>query len=138
MNAPAYVIFGDGTRVRVEVADTYPALARGLMFRDPLADDEGMLFMFDIQGRHGFWMKNVRAPLDIVWLDRASRVVWIVESAPPCRADPCPVYQPPVDASCVVEVAGGFVRRHGVAVDDMVTISLPRASSSRRATPDRC
>ena len=131
-----YVIFRDGTRVRVEVAATGAARARGLMFRERLGEDEGMLFTFDRPGRYGFWMKNVRVALDIIWLDAAGRVVWIVEFAPPCQAEPCPVYAPLIDASFVVELTGGFARRHGVARGDAVTIR--RLSSSRRATPDRC
>jgi uncharacterized protein len=132
------VIFGDGTRVRVEVADTNAARARGVMFRPPLAADEGMLFVFDDPGRYGFWMKNVRAPLDIIWLDGACRVVWAVENASPCTVEPCPIYEPPVDASYVVEVAAGLVRRHGVSLGDGVTLSLPGVSSSRTTRRDRC
>jgi uncharacterized membrane protein (UPF0127 family) len=131
-----YVIFRDGTRVRVEVAATDAARARGLMFRERLAEDEGMLFTFDVPRRYGFWMKHVRVPLDIIWLDAGGRVVWIVESAPPCPAEPCPMYAPRVEASFVVELAAGFARRHGIAPGDTVTIRRP--SSSRRATPDRC
>jgi uncharacterized protein len=137
-NASAYVIFGDGTRLSVEMAETEAARGRGLMFRDALADDAGMLFVFDVPGRYAFWMKHVRVPLDIIWLDDASRVVWIVENASPCDADPCPIYEPPDEASMVVEVAGGLTRRHGVTVGDAVAIRLPRSSSSRRARPDRC
>jgi uncharacterized membrane protein (UPF0127 family) len=137
-NASAYVIFAGGMRIGVEVAATDATRASGLMFRGPLADDEGMLFVFDAPGRYGFWMRNVRAALDIIWLDAASRVIWIVEGAPPCNAEPCPTYEPPADASFVIEVAGGFVRRHHVARGDIVTINLPPSSSFRRATPDRC
>lgn len=118
----AYVIFTDGTRVRIEVADTDDARARGLMFRDTLAETEGMLFRFEEPRRYAFWMKNVRIPLDIIWLDAGFRVVWIVEEARPCRADPCPMYLPGAEASYVVEVVGGFVRRHGTAVGDTVAI----------------
>ena len=136
MDDPAYVIFGDGTRVNVEVADTDASRARGLMFRDALGRGEGMLFAFDVPGAYAFWMKHVRMPLDILWLDGAGRVVWIVESAPPCAADPCPTYVPGAAACYVLEVAAGFVRRHGVARGDAVT--LRGASSSRTATPGRC
>lgn len=118
----AYVIFQDGTRVRVDVAETDEARARGLMFREALAEDEGMLFTFDRSRRYGFWMKNVRMPLDIIWLDERGHVVWMVQSAPPCEAEPCPMLVPDAKASCVVEVTGGFARRHGVAVGDTVTI----------------
>jgi hypothetical protein len=52
----AYVIFADGTRIRAEVADTDEARARGLMFHGPVAEDTGMLFVFDRPGRYAFWM----------------------------------------------------------------------------------
>ena len=120
--ATAYVIFPDGFRVDVEVAATDAAIARGLMFRDRLDEREGMLFRFDVPRRYRFWMKNVRIPLDMIWLDHRGRVVWIVERAEPCLADPCPMYQPGAPASYVVEVIGGFVEKHGVAVGDAVTI----------------
>jgi uncharacterized protein len=140
----AYVIFPDGTRVHVDVADTDEARGRGLMFRPPSArqvprspqpgaasagqatfgdDDEGMLFVFDVPGRYAFWMKNVRAPLDIIWLDDRCRVIWMVQDAPPCEREPCPMYVPEADASFVLEVAGGFVRRHGVAVGAALSVS---------------
>lgn len=120
------MIFNDGTRVRVEVADTDEARARGLMFRDALDDTEGMLFCFESPRRYAFWMKNVRIALDIIWLDSAARVVWIVSEAPPCHADPCPMYRPGMDASFVVEVRAGFARDHGVAIGDTLEITAPR------------
>ena len=118
----AYVIFADGFRVDVEVARTDVARARGLMFRDHLDEREGMLFVFEVPRRYGFWMKNVPIELDIIWLDAEGRVVWIVRNAPPCVAEPCPMYVPDAYASYVVEVAGGFVAKHGVALGDAVTI----------------
>ncbi len=131
-----YVIFGDGTRVDVEVAETDAARARGLMFRDALGECRGMLFAFDVPRPYAFWMKNVRMALDIIWLDAAGRIVWIVESAPPCAAEPCPTYVPGAEASFVLEVAAGFARRHAVTRGSEVTLRGP--SSSRRATPGRC
>jgi uncharacterized membrane protein (UPF0127 family) len=121
-SALAYVILPDGFRVDVEVAETAEARARGLMFRDALDEREGMLFRFDAPGRYGFWMKNVRIPLDIIWLDARSRVAWIVEWAEPCAADPCPMHVPAADAICVLEVVGGFVARHGVAAGHRVVV----------------
>lgn len=122
----AYVIFGDGTRVDLEVADTDEARARGLMFRDALDESHGMLFCFDAARRHPFWMKHVRFALDILWLDARNRIVWLVEDAPPCQADPCTVYEPRASAASVLEVAGGFAQRHGVALGDVVTINQLR------------
>lgn len=81
-----------------------------------------MLFVFDRPGPYAFWMKNVRMPLDIIWLDESRRIVWIVDNAPPCTTEPCPLYAPPRTALFVVEVAGGFARRHGIATGDTVAI----------------
>lgn len=120
------MIFPDGTRLTADVADTHETRARGLMFRESLGESEGMLFVFDAPRRYAFWMKHVRIPLDILWLDAAGRVVWIVEGAPPCLADPCPTYAPGASASRVLETAAGFARRHGVALGDTVSISRPR------------
>ena len=118
----AYVIFPDGFRVAAEVAATGAARARGLMFRDSLDERAGMVFPFDVPGHYPFWMKNVRIPLDILWLDAGGRVVWIVERAEPCTSEPCPMYVPGAEASYVVEVIGGFAAKHGVAVGDAVTL----------------
>jgi uncharacterized membrane protein (UPF0127 family) len=120
----AYVIFRDGTRVDVEVARTDEERERGLMFRDVLAEQEGMLFPFDVPRRYGFWMKDVRVALDIIWLDTAGRIVCIEANAQPCAGEACPMYWPEKKASCVLEVAGGFVERHGVALGDTVKITL--------------
>ena len=78
--ASGSVVFPDGTRVRVEVADTEATRQRGLMFRDTLAPNEGMLFVFDASGFYPFWMKNTLIPLDILWLEADGRVVSIAAS----------------------------------------------------------
>jgi uncharacterized membrane protein (UPF0127 family) len=67
-------------------------------------------------------MKNVRVPLDIIWLDEGGRVVWIVERAQPCTAEPCPMYLPQENASMVLEVVGGFAQQHRLGLGDVVTI----------------
>jgi uncharacterized membrane protein (UPF0127 family) len=92
------------------------------MFRTSLGPDEGMLFVFDAADYHAFWMKNVAMPLDIIWIDERRRVVWMVESAAPCTGQRCPLYVPDARASFVVEVPGGFVRRRGVRIGDVVEI----------------
>jgi hypothetical protein len=118
------VVFADKTRVRVEIADTDAKRQRGLMFRTSLAENEGMIFLFDEPGFYPFWMKNTLIPLDMLWLDRSGRVVSIVHLAQPCKADPCPTI-PPDEGTMgvyVVEVQGGFARKHGVKVGDVLTL----------------
>lgn len=116
------VTFPDGTRVGVEIARTEAERQRGLMFRESLAPDEGMVFVFDAIGFYPFWMKNTLIPLDMLWLDPDGRVVSIAHSVPPCKADPCPTYPPSADALYVVEVVSGFAKEHGVEVGDQLML----------------
>jgi uncharacterized protein len=128
----ARVTFPDGTRVSVEIADTEASRARGLMFRERLAPNEGMIFVFDRPGIYPFYMKNTLIPLDMLWLDADGRVVSVARSVPPCKADPCPSYYPDAEAIYVVEVVAGFTARHNVNVGDRLKIDgLQKAGDTR-------
>jgi uncharacterized membrane protein (UPF0127 family) len=107
--------------------------ARGLMFRDVLPLDRGMLFVFEERGFHGIWMKNCRFPIDILWLDENHRVVHVEESVPPCKADPCPVYEPPNpgrQSAYVVEINARQARREKAAVGSTLEFTLPASALS--------
>jgi uncharacterized membrane protein (UPF0127 family) len=98
----------------------------GLMFRPSLSLDRGLLFVFEDVDFHGIWMKNCRFPIDIVWLDEERRVVHVSESVPPCKADPCPVYQPMKKAAYVVEINAGQARREKATLGSRLEFQLPR------------
>src|SRR5437899_5662874 len=100
--------------------------AMGLMFRPSLAQDRGMLFLFEQPDFHGIWMKNCKFPIDILWLDEARTVVHVADSVPPCKAEPCPVYQPLRKASYVVELNAGQARREKAVVGSSILFTLPR------------
>lgn len=104
----------DGTRIRIELAVTPQEHQLGLMFRDSLAADHGMIFIFDEDGIWPFWMKNTFIPLDMVWLDGAGVVAEVRDNVQPCRADPCPSYTPLARSRFVLELAAGAARTHGV------------------------
>jgi uncharacterized membrane protein (UPF0127 family) len=112
--APPMCTVPDGTRVHLELALTDQEKAIGLMFRDSLAADSGMLFVFDADAPLAFWMKNTFIPLDFVWLDAKGRVVDIRANVPPCRADPCPSYEPVRPARTMLELNAGFAAAHGI------------------------
>jgi uncharacterized membrane protein (UPF0127 family) len=109
------VILPDKTVIHVEIADTDETRQRGLMHRESMADNAGMVFVFPEPALHPFWMKNTLIPLDMIWLDEKYRIVAILE-AEPCRADPCPNYDPRAEAAYVVELNRGLAKRHGLAV----------------------
>jgi uncharacterized protein len=103
----------DGARIRLELAQTDEEHARGLMYRDSLPEDAGMLFVFDQDGRLSFWMKDTFIPLDMVWLTAAGDVV-DVRTVQPCRIDPCPTYAAVKPARAVLELNAGVAAKHGV------------------------
>jgi len=115
-----------GKVLQVEVMVKDEDRAMGLMFRPSLAPDRGMLFLFEQPEFHGIWMKNCKFPIDILWLDEDRTVVHVADSVPPCKADPCPVYQPLRRASYVVELNAGQARREKAVVGSSVLFTLPR------------
>jgi uncharacterized membrane protein (UPF0127 family) len=101
-----------GHRYGVEVADDETERERGLMFRDELAADRGMLFIHDRQEPQSYWMKNTRIPLDILYFDNARKLVSQQRDVPPCTlGDACPPYPSNAPARYVLELNAGEAAR---------------------------
>ncbi len=98
--------------INVELAIDQPMRTKGLMGRSDLAENRGMLFVFDSLGRHSFWMKNTLINLDMIWMDARRKVIHIEEDVPPCRQRNCPVYIPEEEALYVLEVNAGWSDKH--------------------------
>jgi len=100
-----------GTVVQAEIADTPQKRAAGLMYRDHLKKDHGMMFFFDQAQEWTFWMKNTLIPLDLIWMDEKKRVIHIERNVPICTRtdDSCPQYRPNDGALYVLEIAAGTV-----------------------------
>jgi uncharacterized membrane protein (UPF0127 family) len=105
-----------------EIADNDKARSRGLMYRKYLPPENGMLFVFDIEDFHSFWMKNTLIPLDIIWLDKDFRIVYFYQNVPPCKSDPCASYAPLLKAKYVLEVNSGFIKNVGLKLDDKLKL----------------
>jgi uncharacterized membrane protein (UPF0127 family) len=115
-----------GTVLQTEVMIKDPERQMGLMFRPSLARDHAMLFIFETVDFHGIWMKNCKFPIDIVWLDEQRKVVHVAASVPPCKADPCPVYEPMQRAAYVVEMNAQQARQEKVVLGATLDFTLPR------------
>ncbi len=103
-----------GSIYRLELAKTPEEQAQGLMYRESLPVKSGMLFVFGDAAVHKFWMKNTMIPLDMIWLDRNGKVLFVSAGTPPCKADPCADYGPEAPASSVLEIAGGMAAREKI------------------------
>jgi uncharacterized protein len=105
----------------VELAVTPEERARGLMFREYLAPDRGMLFIYPDEGVHYFWMKNTLIPLDMVWINGNREVISISKDAQPCQTSQCPSIGPGQKVQYVLELNGGTSDEIGLAIGDKIT-----------------
>ena len=97
-----------GKRYSVEIANTEEARERGLMFRDAMAVDHGMIFIHDVQAPQSYWMKNTKIPLDILYFDDNHKLVTQQRDVPPCSlGDGCPPYPSDAPARYVLELNAG-------------------------------
>ena len=113
-----------GKTFRVEIADTQEKQALGLMFRDSMPRDEGMIFIFPNEAPRSFWMKNTRIPLDIMYFDKDLKLVSISADTPPCRVSRCPSYPSSKPAMYVLELNAGMAAELGVGPGDLLEIDL--------------
>jgi hypothetical protein len=105
--------------VAVEIVSTPEAVARGLMYRNELADGRGMLFVFGEEKDHRFWMKNTLIPLDMIFIGADGVIVGVHRDAVPLSTATVGVGRP---SRWVLEVPGGWSARHGVDAGQRVEI----------------
>ncbi|MDY7082476.1 MAG: DUF192 domain-containing protein [Halobacteria archaeon] len=99
--------------VTLEIADTPEERSKGLMFRDSLAENHGMLFVYQNEAHRSFWMKNTYIPLDMVFVDGNGRVI-NVEHAAPYNESGLKSYESDAPAQYVIEVNRGYANRTGI------------------------
>lgn len=97
--------------VEVEVVDTWPKIEKGLMYREHLGLENGMLFLMDHEEDWGFYMRNTLIPLDMIFIAKDFTIAGIVENAVPRDETSRRVGKPSL---YVLEVNGGWTRKHGV------------------------
>ncbi|WP_106639998.1 DUF192 domain-containing protein [Allosphingosinicella vermicomposti] len=108
---------GKKSAFRVEVARTSDEQAKGLMFRDTLPGDEGMIFPFPSPRMASFWMKNTFIPLDIIFIRADGTIANIAENTTPQSLEPVGSIEP---VAAVLELAGGRARTLGIEAGDKV------------------
>jgi uncharacterized protein len=105
----------------VEIAQTSFSRQRGLMFRKNMADNKGMLFIFELEMEQIFWMKNTLIPLDLIFLNNKKKVVGIIENTSPQSLAPLTVYLPSL---YVLEINGGLAQKHGIKKNMQAIFSI--------------
>ena len=106
----------DNLKIRIEVADTPEERVMGLSGRESLDENTGLLFIYGQPGIYGIWMKDMKFPIDVIWLDGNYLIADIAKDVQP---DSFPkVFEPKVPAKYILEVNAGFTERNGIEVGD--------------------
>lgn len=115
-----------GQVLKVEIADTQNKRSKGLGGRSNLAEDQGMLFIFDRADKYPFWMKGLNFPLDFIWI-KGDTVVDILPNVPPPTEgqsdESLPIYQSGVEIDKVLEINGGVAEKLGLKTGDKVKLT---------------
>ncbi len=114
------ITIGEHT-LQAEVVSTFATRAQGLMYREELADDQGMLFVFADDQMRNFWMRNTRIPLSIAYLDADQRIINILDMEPFDES----LYPSAAPARYALEVNQGWFEARGIVADDLVKFTLP-------------
>ena len=122
-----------GQELQLQLALNPAEQQRGLMFRDELAEDHGMLFLFERPDKRGFWMQNTRIPLDIGYFDASGQLLEVYKLFP---HDETPVSSKSRDVLIAIETNRGWYAAHGVKPGARIDIDDLRTALARRNHPD--
>lgn len=112
----------DGNIFNVEVAKSVEELAKGLSDRENLEQGSGMLFVFNWKASRGFWMKDMKIPLDIVWISGTKIVGCEKNVLPPVAGESLKAYYPPQAVDKVLEINAGLCDELGIVTGQSVEI----------------
>ncbi len=113
-----YLVIGDA-KLKIILADKEDKRILGLSGKDSLEKNQGMLFMFEKEDRHGIWMKDMKFSIDIIWLDSKFQVIDFISDVSP-NSYPN-VFKPKKNAKYILEVNSGFIKTNGIKIDDQAT-----------------
>jgi uncharacterized membrane protein (UPF0127 family) len=116
---PLRTLWVGGHALQVEIATTPASQQRGLMFRTALAEDAGMLFVYETDQELAFWMLNTSIPLSLAFLDSQGRIVQCVDMAPFDTT----IHHSSGPVRYALEVNQGWFARHGVEVGDQIVLA---------------
>ena len=110
-------------KFEIEIADTKEKRQLGLANRENLKQNNGMLFIYDLEHTPTFWTKNMKFPIDIIFLDKNLTVTKIYENALPCKTDPCAIYPGGQNTKYVLELNAYQSRNNGITVGSQLELS---------------
>jgi uncharacterized membrane protein (UPF0127 family) len=105
----------NGLTLIADVSSTDEQRNKGLAVKDQLAENQAMLFVFENEAEHTFWMKDMKFPIDIIWMDANNTVVHVENNVQPCRTMLlCTTYKANGNSLYVLETVSGFAQKYGI------------------------
>ena len=117
------ILYVNNNEISLYIADNNLKKQKGLMNVNELKDDEGMIFLFNEQNKHTFWMKNTLIPLDIIWVDKDKTIVDII-TAQPCTSESCPFLYPKAESMYVIELQAGNSDKNNINIGDKLNFDI--------------
>lgn len=117
---PTAISFENGATIEAEIADTAGERREGLMDRENLGVNEGMLFIFESEWPRIFWMKDTLIPLDIIFLDSQKKIIGI-QTMQPCTKDPCKLHESVLPVKYAIEVNAGYCAQNNIKIGQKVS-----------------
>ncbi len=109
---------------RMDIAKTSGERKLGLMYKESLDLNEGMIFIYTKEKKYSFWMKNTMIPLDIIWLNKNKNVVHISKNTQPCKQNDCPSIKPNRRAIYVLEINANLSDKLGLSIGDSIEFDI--------------
>ncbi len=107
-----------GITLNIDIVNTEAEREKGLSGREGLEENEGMLFVFEKEGYYGFWMKDMKFAIDIVWLDKNKKIVHVEKNVSPETYPK--VFNSPIPNLYVLETPVGFLVKNNIQIGDLV------------------
>ena len=104
----------------MDIAKTSKERKLGLMYKESLDSNKGMIFIYNKEKKHPFWMKNTMIPLDIIWLNKSKQVVYISKNTQPCKQNDCLSIKPNRRAIYVLEINANLSDKLGLSIGDLI------------------
>ena len=130
-NASSSFVKIKGLTIYVDLAKTPDQQAKGLSIKNTLNENEGMLFIFDTPKEYSFWMKDMKFPIDIIWISPDNKIVHIEKNLPPCVFFLiCTSYSPHANAKYVLEVPSNYTTKNNIGIGDRVDFFIGNSTQN--------
>ena len=117
--------------IHVDLAKTPEQQAKGLSIKNTLNENEGMLFIFDTPKEYSFWMKDMKFPIDIIWIGSDNKIVHIEKNLPPCTFFLiCTSYSPHANSKYVLEVPSNYTAKNNIIIGDRVDFFIGNSTQN--------